>query len=343
MTSLRATATGPPRPSQPPGRRIVLGAMIASAVGFAAVIALLWFASQQLLFPFWYRPGLLPVTAGDNAWETWQGIARDPKLDLGLGFENVAFPAVDGTTLRGWFVPAARATDRSVVAVHGGASDRRDFLRHVPMFHEAGYGTLLFDCREHGLSDRLGRGISVGFRESEDVSSAVSYMQARGFASVAVIGTSQGASSAIIAAARDPNIAAVIAENPVASISEVVRGTIHAQRLWIPAPLLGLMRDVAVWRMGAPSGGWEAIDVVSEITPRPLLLMHGSADEVVPPTHTQLLLGRAGQPKEVWWADGARHMQLFNRHPEEYRDRVVGFLRRHLGTPGAASGDRGPS
>ncbi len=340
MTSRRATATGSPRPSQPPGRRIVLAAMIASAVGVAAVIALLWFASQQVLFPFWYRPGLPPVTSGDNAWETWQGIVRDPKLDLGLDFEDVAFPAVDETTLRGWFVPAARATDRSVVAVHGGASDRRDFLRHVPMFHEAGYGTLLFDCREHGLSDRLGRGISLGFRESEDVSSAVSYMKARGFGTVAVIGTSQGASSAIIAAARDPDIAAVIAENPVASILELLRGTIHAQRLWIPAPLFGLMRDVALWRMGA-SGKWESIDVVSEIAPRPLLLMHGTADEVVPPKHSELLFGRAGQPTDVWWADGAHHMRLFNRHPDEYRKRVLGFLRRHLGTPGGASGDRG--
>ena len=319
-------------------RRLALA--VVAAIGVAVPSGLVWIGSQQVLFPFWYHPGLPPVAEGDAAWETWQGIARDPQRDLGLAYEDVEFPAEDGTILRGWWVPAEPSARRAVVTVHGGASDRRDFLRHVPFLHDAGWDVLLFDCREHGRSDNLGRGISVGFRESRDVSSAVAWSRGRGADLVAVLGTSQGGSSAIIARARDAAIDAVIAENPVASLLELLRGTIHAQRIWVPEILIDLMRDVAVWRFGA-FGPWEAIDVIDGVAPRPLLLMHGTADQVVPIRHSELLFERAREPKELWRADGAHHMRLFNRHPDEYRKRVLGFLRRHLGTPGGASGDRG--
>ncbi len=62
-----------------------------------------------------------------------------------------------------------------------------------------------------------GRGFSYGIREKIDVVAAVNFMKIeKGFAKVVVIGTSVGGSSAIMAAAQDPNIDAVIAENPVA-------------------------------------------------------------------------------------------------------------------------------
>ena len=307
-------------------RRFALASVAAvAAIAVATPLALVWIGSQQVLFPFWYRPGLSPVEEGDVAWETWQGIARDPERDLGLAYEDVEFPADDGTTLRGWWVPAEPSSGRALITVHGGASDRRDFLRHVQFLHDASWEVLLFDCREHGLSDNLGRGISVGFRESRDVSSAVTWARGRGADVIAVLGTSQGGSSAIIAGARDPTIDAVIAENPVASLLGLLRGTIHAQQLWVPEILIGLMRDVAVWRIGA-SGRWEAIDVVAEVAPRPLLLMHGTADRIVPPRHSELLYDRAREPKRLWRADGADHMRLLNRYPEEDVKRVLAFL-----------------
>ncbi len=302
-------------------------AVVAALAVFAVVVpsTLVWIGSQALLFPFWYQPGLLPVAKGDAAWETWQGIARDPERDLGLTYEDIEFPAEDGTTLRGWWVPADPSAGRAVVTVHGGASDRRDFLRHVPFLHDAGWDVLLFDCREHGGSDNLGRGISLGYRESRDVSSAVAWARARGADVVAVLGTSQGGSSAIIAGARDAAIDGVIAENPFANVLEVLQGTIHMQRLWVPEILIGLMRDVSTWRFGA-SGRWEAIDVVAEVAPRPLLLMHGTADRIVPSRHSELLFARAREPKYLWRAEGADHMRLFNRHPEQYSERVLAFL-----------------
>jgi fermentation-respiration switch protein FrsA (DUF1100 family) len=49
------------------------------------------------------------------------------------------------------------------------------------------------------------------------------------------------------------------------------------------------------------------LDYVAGIAPRPLLLVHGSADETVPVDHAHQLYERAGEPKELAIIDGAGH------------------------------------
>lgn len=46
---------------------------------------------------------------------------------------------------------------------------------------------------------------------------------------------------------------------------------------------------------------------VAEIAPRPLLLVHGSKDEVVDMSHAYKLYARAGEPKQIIIVDGAGH------------------------------------
>ena len=46
---------------------------------------------------------------------------------------------------------------------------------------------------------------------------------------------------------------------------------------------------------------------VAEIAPRPLLLVHGSKDEVVDVSHAYKLYARAGEPKQIIIVDGAEH------------------------------------
>jgi len=222
-----------------------------------------------------------------------------------------------------------------VVTVHGAGDDRRWFVRHLPIFHEAGYPVLLFDCREHGVSDGVGRGISFGIREHRDVSSAVAYLRReRGLVRVAVIGTSQGGASVIMAAASDPQIDAVIAENPFTSVADLLRDT-HGEDGSPPRPLAGLIAFFVAWRaggLGLPS----PLEAVPRIAPRPLFLLHGTADRKIPFSHSERLREAAGQPVELWLAPGADHALRFDRYPDEYRARVGAFLARWLGDARAA-------
>ena len=93
------------------------------------------------------------------------------------------------------------------------------------------------------------------------------------------------------------------------------------------------MSALAVLRMGG-LGEPAPIDVVADISPRPLLLMHGSEDRAIPDAHSRELYAQAGEPRQLWIAEGARHAMLYNSHPEEWRRRVLGLLALAFGEPG---------
>lgn len=310
---------------------------MAAVLAFLTVTGVgIWNATSRIVRAPWYAhrvpfEGLRPVDGEPIGDSVWQGATHDPKTDLGLDYADVELGTAGGARLRGWLVPGAPGARVAVVTVHGAGADRREFLRHVPVLHAAGYPVLLFDCREHGISDGAGRGISLGAREHEDVSAAVAYLRAQhGAERVAVIGTSQGAASAILAGASDRGIDAVVAENSFARFEDVLRESEDARGA--PPVLVALTAAVARWRMDA-SAVPDPLDVVARVAPTPLLLLHGSADRVISPRHTEALFAAAGEPKELWIAPGAEHAMLFNAHPAEWSARVLGFLHRHVGAP----------
>jgi len=311
-------------------------------LALALPVSVAWIGSSALMLPRWYEhrtpdQGLRPMDPQAEFF-IWEGGYRDPEADLGLAYETVEIPASGGATLRGWVVPGAPRARAGIVAVHGAGADRREFLRHVPMFHRAGLPVVLFDCREHGISDGRGRGISLGLRESEDVSAVVAWARRElGLERVAVIGTSQGGASVILAAAADPGIDVVIAENPFTSMEELVADTRLPDGDEIPAWAAKLVTGTALFRMGglAAISRPSPLEAVGRIAPRPLLLLHGTDDPVIPVEHSRQLYAAAGDPRELWILEGARHAALFDHAPAAFEQRVMGFLRRSLSILGA--------
>lgn len=305
----------------------------AAFVLFAVMCGSAWWFSFHLKKPGYVNrassEGLHPRTEAPFSQRHWMGLYGDPQQEFGFVFSEVEFRAVDGSTLRGWFVPATGNENTAVVTVHGGEGDRRTFMRQLPMLHAAGYSVLLFDYREHGISDGASRGIAFGWRENHDVSSAVSFLKkTRNYDRVAVFGTSMGAVSAILAAARDAEIDVVIAENPFASANDVLGESqfFGSTPQWYRELILAFMRlRFDAWNEP------DAVDVVDRIAPRPLFLLHGTADRSVGVWQTELLFDRAAPPKELWILEGAEHTALFNKAPMEYEKRVVAFLDQHLG------------
>ena len=306
------------------------------------VAAGVWYGSSMVLNPPWHElrspeQGLKPPD--EFIRKNWSPGIHDPMTDFGIAYEDVEFPAVDASTLRGWWVPGAEGASVGIVTVHGAGADRRDFLRHLPMLREGGYPVLLFDEREHGISDGTGRGISYGVRESHDVSSAVAYAkEQRGLEDVVVLGTSQGGASVLLAAARDEEIDAVISENPFTRLEDLLGDT--AMMKQIPGQMRGAITRVALWRIGSRPGDGP-IDHVARIAPRPLLLMHGTEDPVIAFGHSERILEAANHPTaELWLAEGARHAALIDHAPDEYRRRIHAFLATAVGGPFGYSTER---
>lgn len=307
---------------------------------------LLIFATEVAMRPPWHKKGL----SATHRPPYWGRFVHDPKTDLGADYVDVSFPSPDvGTILRGWFVPATQTfcSSRFLVFVHGAGQDRRAFLRHLPVFLRSGYSCLLFDFSEHGLSDNVTPGVSrgtlFGAREYLDVCAAVDYLKTEhGATNVAVIGTSCGASSAIIAAASRPDLAVcVMAENPFARadlllchhlmalsknyLSQNSHQTVRRFIFWLAGKLLMI-------RMGHCFQSYGAIDAVSSLK-CPLFIAHSTEDIMVPYDHGRDIYEAAAQAngydeqmvKFSSYSDAA-HCALYDRDPEKWASEVLSFI-----------------
>jgi dipeptidyl aminopeptidase/acylaminoacyl peptidase len=252
-------------------------------------------------------------------------------VSCGLPYQDAAFQAVDGLTLRGWFVPAQSSDEPAIVHAHGSGHDQRVGLSILPALHKAGYGVLLFSYRGCGHSDAHGRGMTYGYGESEDLDSAVSFLrQMPHRPSVGVIGYSIGAASALLSAARNQDINAVVAVAPFARPREVWAAN---RPRFLPTPLLAWMRSVVKWRKGISLAAMDLTTAVPQIAPRPILLIHGSRDERIPFAQVQQLHEAAGEPTVLWVLEGETHQSVRTRGLERRMVEVIAFFDQALRTP----------
>jgi fermentation-respiration switch protein FrsA (DUF1100 family) len=277
------------------------------------------------------------VLSGFSAWMAYQ--AARPRGVWGNGeppegaAEDVQFPsATDGTRIRGWLL---RTEDPqpigSVILCHGAWTGRRECLPLALRFREAGYNVLVFDFRAHGLSE--GRYITVGHEEMKDVLGAVEFLKARpriGAKRIGVVGFSMGAAAAINAAARTRDIAAVVADSSYASFLDAMKYSFHHVRHVPHFPFGTMAVKWAQWIVKVDPTQLRPVDAIGRIAPRPILVIHGQEDDVVPVNHAYLLYKAAGEPKDLWIVPEAKHVWARDMYPDEYFRRVEPFLRSAL-------------
>jgi len=290
---------------------------------------------------------------------------HNPKIDFGLDYRNVSFESARPDLaiqpiLRGWHIPLRndslhRSFKVGIISVHGGGRDRREFLSHTDYWVRNGFEALLYDSSEHGLSDGSGIGLGFGFREQFDCAGAARFAKSKlGWEKVIVTGTSVGGAAAVLAAAREPLIDAVIAENPfydyepffIKIYSDILGGgsfggrdaskygalVTFLSKLMASVPLDTYIEKLASftrWWIGA-SGQEGPVHVVSRIAPRPLFLIHGAKDDMIPTSHSSLLYEKAGEPKQIWIAPKGRHADIHGIYLDEYERQVLDFIDKYV-------------
>jgi uncharacterized protein len=250
--------------------------------------------------------------------------------------EEVSFPsAEDELPLSGWFFESTeRLPAPTILLCHGVWTGRRECLPMALRFHQAGYNVLCFDFRAHGLS--AGRFTSVGQHETKDVLGAIGYLRGRPEVDperIAVVGFSMGAVASIKAAARCPDIAAVVADSAYSDFVDAVRYSFGRVAVLPHYPFAPLALRCARWIVHADVSQLRPVDVIRDISPRPLLITHGGADAIVPVQHASLLFQAAEEPKELWITPGVGHVGTRDTDPDGYFSRIEAFLRKALVDP----------
>ena len=266
---------------------------------------------------------------------------RPPQLtpaDLGLPFSEITAPTADGLILPGWFIPAEGGLPGPGVAlVHGWESARDRLLPIVQFLHAAGFHCVAVDVRGHGANPIETLPITAG-EFGADALAAWHALDARAeVTNSAILGHSMGAIGAILAAAAEPRIAAVVATSSPADPWRLTRQTFRLARLPFPDaiayPLAWLTTRVYLRPRGHRVADISASIALGRIE-APVLLVHGTDDAVVPVGHLERLAryGSAAEPSiERLVIEGGQHSWLYEF--PIYRRTVAAFLARSLGGP----------
>src|SRR5947209_2520271 len=169
---------------------------------------------------------------------------------------------------------------------------------------------------------------SFGRAEKEDVRTAVRYLRAHagiGSGKVGALGLSMGGAAAIMAAAEEPDIGAVVADSAFARLDQMVLQRFSP--LGRPGvPLADCTRWWAERMCGFSACSVAPDEAAAHLAPRPLLIIHGEADTHTPVSQARELFAAAHEPKQLWTVPHAPHVGCHATAREEYERRVTHFF-----------------
>ena len=272
------------------------------------------------------------IAAGMSSAERME--LEDSPADYGADFESVRFwSRRRDVMLDGWYMPG-RVGMPMVVYVHGISATRSScgMTAIASDLNRRGFGALLFDLRGCGLSG--GDRISGGWHERLDVLGACDYLRSRGVepGKIGLLGLSMGAAAVALAATSHAGIRAVVLDSPYARASDLLsRETVRRMRLpvWLAAAL----------RPGAELMARLVFDIeVSALVPEkavrrldyPILVIHGGADDRIPPDHGRRVHRAAPADSALWLVDDTGHNEASTEHKSEYSEMVAAYFLERL-------------
>ncbi len=237
----------------------------------------------------------------------------------GIPYQEITLTSSDGLHLSGWYTAPKNG---ALILVAHGYGARRSTRLHI-LFASYGYGVVSWDFRSHGASE--GDTSTLGYYEQDDLQAALDYALAQpGVQHVGVYGASMGGAAAIEVAARRPEIEALVADSAYFALEDQLRAAIP--QAWMRP----LVRFFAEMQSGVDMDWLRPGDEIGKISPRPVFIIQGLADRLVPPDSSQRLYAAAGEPRLLWNEPGVPHVGMQNAFPEEYERRVMAFFEMYL-------------
>jgi len=201
-----------------------------------------------------------------------------------------------------------------VITCHGlySSKDSEKYVGIARRFCREGLAVLRFDFR--------GCGESVGWFEEtsltgriEDLKDALDFVQEQGYESIGVTGSSLGGTVAVLTAAKDKRIEALVTWATPCHLDELFRGE-------LVEGLEKLRQDVSKY---------DVVRSVKEVN-CPVLIVHGTLDEQVPLPHAEVLYENANKPKNFQIIEGGDHRLTNPSHRRSAVELTLDWFKEYL-------------
>ena len=294
---------------------IAISAASITGIVIASFLAVAWILSSNIMHPTFVCSEEHFIYCGDPS-------------QLDLSFEDISIQVGDGHTLSGWYIPA-EASDKAVIFIHGHGADRHEGMRWFKAVHQAGFNILAFDLRNQGKSTKSFS--TMGYFEKRDVIAALDYLQQKKqIESIGIFGTSMGAATSIMAMVDDSRIAAGVFEAGWANLDDLYSEIIE-QHMGLPSyPLLPLTTWMLEQRTGMEMAKLNPEDMLADIAPRPVFIIHCSGDNLIGLSHGERNYAAANKPKEFWKSPCQVHARSWQSDPEYIEQRVTNYFTKYL-------------
>jgi len=245
--------------------------------------------------------------------------------EYGLSFEDVRFTTSDNLQLYGWWIPSAKSS-RTIIFLHGFNGSMDPDLKYASRFNRDGFNVLMFDFRNHGRSE--GKTTGLGAVEVLDAEAAIQYARVSGSEKIGLLGFSMGGRVALLTAARDKTIAAIVSDGgPVRFSTAITEGLKNKGIPWGLRQVFAILVQLgASIRTGNNLFSNEPIRIKPGQLTVPTLLIHGERDQFTTPSDLQVMISKAGATTELWLVPGVGHREADQPDPEAYLNKLIAFF-----------------
>jgi fermentation-respiration switch protein FrsA (DUF1100 family) len=242
---------------------------------------------------------------------------------FGLKPEEVNFASANGAKLFGWYFKSqakekARAT---VVLFHGNGENLSSHYLHLAWILKYPFDLFVFDYQGYGRSE----GTPSPEKTVQDGIAALEWVHKNHPGPIVVVGQSLGGAVAmrtVIEAKDRLPIKFLAVDSTFPSYRSMGRQVLS--RSWITWPLQWLGWLVM-------SDAWAPVGRIGEISPIPMLVIHGKQDQVVEFKMGERVFEEAKEPKEFWEIRSGGHTDVFTIQPDSYKEKLVDRITKALG------------
>jgi fermentation-respiration switch protein FrsA (DUF1100 family) len=249
-----------------------------------------------------------------------------------LKYDNVSFKSADGAMLYGWHLKAegGRTPKALIVHFHGNAENLTSHFATLAWAMSQGYDSFIFDYQGYGKSE--GKPTPAGTVQDGIAALRIAPTLVKAGTPIVVFGQSLGGAislrSLIEVKAQDGEelskkipVRLIVIDSSFKSYKDAGQGVMSRSWItWLFQPLAHLLL----------SDEWAPDDRVKELSPIPIVVMHGDQDQVVNLGLGEELYAAAGDPKEFWKIEQGRHTDAFWRHGTKYRERFIERIEKAL-------------